>query len=407
MPLMPSIKPLPDIDASMFEKNDYLQTIDEHYAEFIGGGSVSADLSGWENSPFALPIVETWTPPTVADLSRYYVDSGQRLKRLKARLIPALEILESDEIEPNDFTLIPSATSGIAIVLAYLKEQGVKELFVEAPTYYAVMDAAGRLGIACNFVAPLESESEQVTSDLKRLEDILSRPGVCLWLHQPRYALGCDLNRNHLEALSARAVDGRFLVLDEANDDTVPSLARTLHRKSNVLRLRSLTKVFGLNGVRIALLLHPAGARDKIVDIMWSVGGALDWFSVSVAESVAVPKNLYADMLRQMHERLLPQRRLTIACLRDIPVRLLPGETGFLGSIRLDWRSLAGTEQEKRSRLIHHMAARRIPVMLGAHVYMPKQIGFEHIRLNFLNTPETLREGISAIQSFFSSVPSS
>lgn len=386
----------------MYEDNDFLNIVSEIYSQTTKKCGTFADLSGWEFSPLALlPQGVIKEAPKLEDLNRYYADSGTRLDAFKEQLIPALENLEGCPVACADFTLLPSTTTGIAILLAYLKEEGVERVIVETPTYFAVVDAANRIGITCNFIPLLEQNNKKFATDINRLMDFLDSPRTCLWLHQPRYALGNNLCRVDLCSLADKINDGSYIVLDEANDDSVPAICAGLHNRKNIFRLRNLTKALGLNGVRSSFLFHSPAVRERIVDIMWSIGGALDWFSLSMTKALTTPPKLYADMLKQMHERLLHQRLFVISNLHGLNIQLLPGETGFLGSLRLDWRDLAGTESEKRQKLIHHFAAHQVPALLGSHIYMPKNIGFEHIRVNFLNTSETLRRGIDVVRSFF------
>lgn len=385
----------------MIEKNDYMSVFSEIYYPAMKKEGSSADLSGWEYSPLALTPPELTCPlPNPSDLQRYYADSGNRLNSTKEHLIPALEILEGGPVHCDDFTLLPSTTSAIAIVLSYLKDNGIENIVVEAPAYFAVVDAASRMNLNCKILSPLEETEGVYTSDLERIKSIVNMGKTCLWLHQPRYALGCDLSEDLIFELRNSIRDDCYFVLDEANDDNMLLISAGLHQNTNTFRLRSLGKPFGLNGVRASLLMHPRKARDSVTDIMWSVGGALDWFSTSIAKSMTTPPQLYADMLRQMRFRLSKQRMLLKSFLNIDNCTLLSGETGFLGTVRINWKKMPGNDFDKRYAFIHHMAKRRVPAILGAHYYMPKKYGFEHVRVNLLNTPEILKEGVNTIQKF-------
>ena len=384
----------------MFENNDYSDIIDRCYYPAMLGRGVAADISGWEFSPLAITPPLSEVLPSTSDLSRYYADSGNRLNYIKEQLVPALKILEGKTLHNENFTLLPSTTSGIGIVLAFLKQQKIKYLIIEGPAYFAVIEAAKRLGIACKLVAPVFCDNGRATTNTRCLLQHMDNPHVCVWIHQPHFSLGSDLSRNDIDKLIAKAQGKRYLVIDEANDNTVPSLMAGIHEIANVFRIRSLTKVLGLNGVRLALLLHPCGVRNQITEIMWSVEAALDWFSVSIAKSLTSPPFLYTDMIRQIRQRLLSQRELINAILVVKEIKLLPGKTGFLNCLQIDWRSIDGTESDKRKCLIKHLTHNRVPAMLGSHIYMPKLHGFEHIRINLFNSSETLRYGISVIHSF-------
>lgn len=387
----------------VFEPNDYMEVIDRYYEPSLRRGVRLADMSGWEFSPQALPAPMTVSLPMHADLARYYADSGRRLDEIKAQILPALEILDGHALDAEGVMLLPSTTVAINIILGILKSAGTRSLVVEAPAYYAVMDAAQRIGLPYELIAPIQCPDGSFATDLPTLVARLEEKNVCLWLHQPRYAVGDDLSPELVNNLLACTGDSCFLVVDEANDDTTPSVLGGIGINApNFFRLRSLSKPIGLNGVRLAMLLHPPQWRDRIVDTMWSTGGALDWFSVSFAKSLASPPRLYADLLAQTREKLNAQRHLVAVALSGAPMHLLPGRTGSLGVIRLDWRGRRGREEYKREALIRHLADNGIPAMLGAHCFFPKAIGFEHMRVNLFNEPITLRDSVAVLHSFFS-----
>ena len=388
----------------VFEPNDYLEVIDRYYEPSLRRGVHLTDMSGWEFSPQALETPTAVSLPMHADLARYYADSGRRLDEIKAKILPALEILDGEALDAEGVMLLPSTTIAINIILSVMKSAGVRSIVVEAPAYYAVMDAAQRIGLPYELMAPIQCPDGSLATDLPALVSRLEEKNVCLWLHQPRYAVGDDLSPELVNDLLVRAGDSCFLVVDEANDDTTPSILGGIGKSaSNFFRLRSLSKPIGLNGVRLAMLLHQPQWRDRIVDTMWSAGGALDWFSVSFAKSLTSPPRLYADLLAQTREKLNAQRQLVAVALSGAPMHLLPGRTGSLGAIRLDWRKLRGSEEDRREALIRHLADKGVPAMLGAHCFFPKTIGFEHVRVNLFNEPATLRKSVDVLHSFFSS----
>jgi histidinol-phosphate/aromatic aminotransferase/cobyric acid decarboxylase-like protein len=362
---------------------------------------VDVDLSGWEVSPLGLEIPRH---PSLMprDLNRYYADSGKRLAESKGRLVPALEILERRTIPPRELTLLPSTTAAIGVVLAYFKARGAERLLIDTPAYYAVLEAGARLGFHCELLPCINSSNGSVQTDIDRCLSEISNSKTVVWLHQPRYVVGSDLTCADILGLAGIANNGGgYLAIDEANDDTVPSLLAPVTGE-HVFRIRSLVKQLGLNGLRLSVLFHAAQARDEITDIMWSVGAAMDWFSVASLETLVTPPALYGDLLRKAAATLDVQRRILCSIFARGPIRALPGTTGSLACLRIDWRSLPGEDVEKRERFIHHLGMNGIPGMLGSHIYMPKQYGFEHLRVNLFNETENMRRGCSAVSAFFS-----
>lgn len=102
-----------------------------------------------------------------------------------------------------------------------------------------------------------------------------------MWLTQPRASLGfnqpAELFARSFEQLPATC----YVVVDEASEQTFPlHLGRFAaeHRGANLTRLRSFTKGVGLNGLRLASILHPTRLRAPFIH-------CLEFIGASVAES--------------------------------------------------------------------------------------------------------------------------
>jgi histidinol-phosphate/aromatic aminotransferase/cobyric acid decarboxylase-like protein len=384
----------------MLEESDYDKILDKYYDDFLYKYPPRTDFSGWEYSPLGLDDIPLPSPPCRGELKRYYADSGSRLSEFKYRIARFLAEMGCKSINVRNFMLLPSTTTAITIMLSFLKEKGVTRMAVEAPAYYAVLVSAKRLGLQCDLLEPLEVEEGIFSTDVEACEKFLSEDGTCLWLHQPRYSIGQDMDSSSLLAFAAPLVGIRFIIVDEANDDSLPNRINVLDGLPNIFRLRNLSKPFGMNGIRLALVIHPEPHKERLSEIMWSVGGALDWYSLAFGELLASKPGVYSGLLKQTRDQLDGQRRILAAALSGSHAYVLPSTTGFLACIRLQWAHVAGTEGEKRRKLIDHFSENHVPAMLGSHIYIPKRIGFEHVRVNLFNTPEALQKGAEVICSF-------
>jgi threonine-phosphate decarboxylase len=103
---------------------------------------------------------------------------------------------------------------------------------------------------------PLQ-EKEQFRVRPRDVIGLLSRVDM-LFLCNPNNPTGALLGRNALsEIIGAAERNGVLAVVDEAFVDFVPShsLAREIRRKKNLMVLRSMTKFYGIPGIRLGYLV--------------------------------------------------------------------------------------------------------------------------------------------------------
>ncbi len=111
---------------------------------------------------------------------------------------------------------------------------------------------------------------------------------------------------------------GRTVVVDEAFADTVPGEPETLTGNRDVVVIRSLTKTWGLAGLRIGYVLGP---RDLIAELnrhapLWSVSTP----ALAAALACASPRAVRTE--REIAERLTIDRDHLVAALRRAGVEV-------------------------------------------------------------------------------------
>jgi histidinol-phosphate aminotransferase len=111
---------------------------------------------------------------------------------------------------------------------------------------------------------------------------------------------------------------GRTVVVDEAFADTVPGEPETLTGNRDVVVIRSLTKTWGLAGLRIGYVLAPA---DLIAELnrhapLWSVS------TPALAAATACASPLAVRTERAIAERLTIDRDHLVAALRRVGVEV-------------------------------------------------------------------------------------
>jgi len=166
---------------------------------------------------------------------------------------------------------------------------------------------------------------------------------------------------------------------------------------ARLIRIRSFTKAMGLNGFRLAAVLHPASLRKPAVAALETFGGAIDIHSLLTVSAFA------ADLPRL--QRMLAAANRQVNLLRAKAEKLVSGTplsvnrliNGYIGTLVADLRKLGRTHVERRKRLLEGCERLRTPVMLGAGSYMAKDPPREAIRLNFFMQPDNITRGINNI----------
>ncbi len=149
-----------------------------------------------------------------------------------------------------------------------------------------------------------------------------------------------------VEAVAELARPGRVLVVDEAFADFLPD-ADGLHRSGipGLVCVRSLTKLWGLAGLRVGYVLGPATllARLKAVRQPWPVG---------TPGLRAVAALASAEDERRLRARAVDADRASLlGALAPLPLTVWPSPANFL--------LLRGPSPDLRARLLEHGVAVR------------------------------------------------
>lgn len=388
---------------SVLEPNDYFEVKRNHYDQFIDAGDVAADFSGWEFSSEAQFPAIIGKAPVQSDLNRYYADSSNRLREFKLPLQQLLCKWEERDISYDSFSVFPSTTIAMSLIMAILAERGINRIVLDCPFYFAAFENAKARGWDIEYIPPSDTLTGRL--NVTQFQKSLAQDNCVVWLHQPRYSVGSNLIAEDLEQLVDSFHGNRFLVVDEANDDSFPSKTRRYLEgisTEKLFRIKSLVKSFGLNGVNLAFVMHDEVHREDLVDNMWRLGGTLDYFSLDYVRQLACPPSYFRDLLKITREQLSKRRQLIDALIETDRSMLLPATTGFLSAIRIELPGKPVDRIRTRKLLIKHFAQNRIPAMLGAHIYMPPSPGFEYVRVNLFNSELDTVYSCSVIRDFLS-----
>ncbi len=379
---------------NFFLPDDYSAIEASYFAELRNSGLVDAEPSGWRNGH---SMAEKWAPlPQLrpADLVPYYIDEGDALAQPKELIAKLLTAWDGYAIRPTEFTLCQSGAMASLITLITLRNRGVKRIIFETPSYFASIEQAAEIGLEISLV-PTFRRNEYSLPALEAW--LLDGNNVAIWLTQPRASLGFNQSIDVLMKLLDGLGPSSHLVVDEATDQTFPThLGKFAELQGNkLIRLRSFTKGMGLNGLRLAAIIHKEEQRSWFSGALELVGGSLDIHSLQAVGLLAANPDRFRLMLEAANAQVNTLRAKTETLVAGSPLTINRLTNGYIGSMVADVSELGTTHAEARSRLLAGCRRVRTPVMLGASSYFAVDPPLEAIRLNFFRTADELLRGIS------------
>jgi aspartate/methionine/tyrosine aminotransferase len=269
------------------------------------------------------------------------------------------------------------------LAMAALVEPG-DEVLVERPVYDPITSAAAYLGAELRYFHRRPEDGHRVDPDeIARLVTGRTRLVVLTNLHNPTSALTDDDTLARVGA-AARRVGARVLVdevyLDAAFDDTPRS---AVHLGPDYVVTNSLTKVYGLSGLRCGWILADAETARR----MWRLN---DLFGVSgphVADRLAVVAFKKLDELRERARVLLDANRRTLYAFYDT--------RGELDAERIAWgtTSFPRLREGSVARLCDLLRERYETTVVPGSFFGAD----DHFRVGLTSTPETLEAGLDRL----------
>lgn len=368
----------------MFRPSDLDQIYYQYFDEIWQTSRVYADPSGWtdtySSSAGLLPSVTIDSE----SLGRYYLDEGSNLGDLKANIVDLLSFWENSKLEHANVTLYNSVSTGSAAVLVALKEVGVTKIFFETPAYSVTINQAEHLGLDYELLPTYKKDGFRI--DGSRIE---SRTSSCaLWLTHPRISLGTNQSLDDILRLAERLTDNDFIVIDEATEQKIPSVLRTLDVSGldcTPIRLRGILKGAGLNAVRLAAVLHPQSFRGKLEDVQSTLGASLDVWSLKIGAQFIDDLDGFVKILTTASKQASTLNETIRKMTFGSPLQPSKVENGYMGCLFLDMSAINPGFPKARQMMLAHLKRKRIPVILGSALLFAFDPPWEQIRINYFN----------------------
>jgi hypothetical protein len=289
------------------------------------------------------------------------------------------------EVSPDQVVTAPGTSMANYLAIAAIVGVG-DEVLVEHPAYEPLLDIPELLGAKTRrfnrrfhvdrFHIDMESLTDQVTPRTKLI--ILSN------LHNPSGILEAPEVLREIGRLAAQV--GAYVLVDEVYMDFLfQSRPRTaVHLGSNFLMTCSLTKVYGLDGLRCGWVLGP----PDVVKAMWRLQ---DFFGVNGV----IPGETTSVVAFQHLERFQKRTQTILAANRPLMDQFMAANQAAL-----DWappdagpvcfpRMRSGSADDFCARL---RAEYDVGVIPGRFFEMP-----DHFRIGFGGPTEELRAGLERL----------
>lgn len=364
---------------------------------------IDADPSGWRDT---VSDVEEMVPqPRLApgDLVQYHADAVHGLASYGEPIVSLINRWEDREYSPQQVTLCPSGTSASLAILIVLRDLGVKTVVFETPLYFASLDQARALGLEPRILRTFRATGYQVAWDGLPVDS----ESTAFWFTQPRAALGFDQTSETLgRLLESLRRERQYLIIDEVTEQRFPATLRDLVAQDNkgcLIRIRSFTKGMGLNGIRLAAILHPAELKRHFVRTLDAFGGSVDVFSLATVAGLARESARFKAMLAAANTQVVNLRERAERLGSSSIAQVNHLVNGYIGSMIVDLTRLGSDQNTRRRAFLAKCLQARTPVVLGSSYSLASDPPFEMVRINFLIGPDSVLRGIGNIMDVLDS----
>jgi histidinol-phosphate/aromatic aminotransferase/cobyric acid decarboxylase-like protein len=384
----------------LFRRNDFDLIYYDFFEEIWDSGDVYADPSGWQDTEASAATLLPKIQINEAALGRYYLDEDKTLGSLKNQIIKLVEFWENRSLGWEEMTLYNSVSTATAAVLIALRRLGVKTIVFETPAYGVTVNQARHTGYKVVLLPTYFRDNFALSVEPNLLGK--HRPLV-FWLTQPRMSLGINQEERPVESLLGQLSPNDFLVIDEATEQQCPAVLSHLSEKvgrQKVLRIRGLLKPMGLNGLRLACVLHSEGLRVNLENAQDVIGASLDLYSLQMAVELAQRKDLFFTMLSVANKQVTSLRKKAEILALDSGVKVSHLVNGYMGTVFIPFNGGKKKYSENRGKLLNYCRSRRMPVILGSNMLFAFDPEWEQVRFNYFSREDHILRAMEVLTTF-------
>ena len=257
------------------------------------------------------------------------------------------------------------------------------EVLIESPAYELLLSAASFLGATIRrFERKAEDAFRLDIAEIERVMSPRTRLIVLTNLHNPSGALAEEEELSALGGL-AGSVNARVLVDEVYLDSAVPPLRSSVHLGPEFVATNSLTKVYGLSGLRCGWIL----AEPELAERMWRLNDLFGVNQAHQAERLACIAFEHLDEVNAGNAHMLAANRALWNAFAESrgDLECAPAEHGITAFPR--WAG--GDTQRLDDHLRAHYDTSVVP---GRWFEMPT-----HFRVGFGLRSDNFREGLNRL----------
>jgi histidinol-phosphate aminotransferase len=173
-------------------------------------------------------------------------------------------IAQKEEVPTDHIVLVAGSTEGLKITGVTFADKGT-EIISGLPTFLSLMEYAKVWGVDINWV-PLDKD---LNYDLDEIEKRISSKTQLVFLCNPNNPTGKLLPAKKVLDFCESVSDKTILFSDEAYYDYIeepnyPSMVELVKKGKNVIVSKTLSKVYGIAGIRLGYLIAKPELAAKI-----------------------------------------------------------------------------------------------------------------------------------------------
>lgn len=232
-------------------------------------------------------------------------------------------IAEREGVTSEHVVLVAGSTEGLKVAGITYAGKG-DEIISGLPTFLTMMDYAKIWGADLNWV-PLNKDMDY---DLEEIEKRITSKTKLVFLCNPNNPTGKLLNKNAVMDFCESACKKTMIFSDEAyydyiEDPEYPSMIELVKKGENVIVSKTLSKVYGLAGIRMGYLI----AKPEIAKMLKErVVANTNIMAIEAGKSALQDEEFYKFSLAKN----LECRKMIESTLDELGLEYLPSQANFV-----------------------------------------------------------------------------